>query len=335
VTYPAARNFEAALRSGQPVLTCEIAAGDSPDPQDLLRRARLVADLVDAVNIPDNTSGIAHLSGLAAAAILAREGFGTILHVTCRDMNRIGLQSQLVGAAALGVRNLLCLTGDHPVHGDQPQAKPVFDLDSLHLLRLAGSVRAGRYLSGRPIEPAPDLFPGSTENPFAPPYEFRPLRLRKKIEAGARFIQTQIIYNVPRFREFMTRVRDLGIDTQAPILAGVAPFRSARAARYMRDRIAGMEVPEPLVRRMQDAGTGPDRAESEGIRICVEIIEEVRAIPGVAGIHLMPIRWEEAVAEIAARAELRPARASGARAMAPGLATSARAAASRQEPRPS
>jgi 5,10-methylenetetrahydrofolate reductase len=335
VTYPAARNFEAALRSGQPVLTCEIAAGDSPDPQDLLRRARLVADLVDAVNIPDNTSGIAHLSGLAAAAILAREGFETILHVTCRDMNRIGLQSQLVGASALGVRNLLCLTGDHPVHGDQPQAKPVFDLDSLHLLRLAGSVRAGRYLSGRPIEPAPDLFPGSTENPFAPPYEFRPLRLRKKIEAGARFIQTQIIYNVPRFREFMTRVRDLGIDTQAPILAGVAPFRSARAARYMRDRIAGMEVPEPLVRRMQDAGTGPDRAESEGIRICVEIIDEVRTIPGVAGIHLMPIRWEEAVAEIATRAGLRSARAAGARAMAPGLAASARAAASRQEPRPS
>jgi 5,10-methylenetetrahydrofolate reductase len=335
VTYPAARNFEAALRSGQPVLTCEIAAGDSPDPQDLLRRARLVADLVDAVNIPDNTSGIAHLSGLAAAAILAREGFETILHVTCRDMNRIGLQSQLVGASALGVRNLLCLTGDHPVHGDQPQAKPVFDLDSLHLLRLAGSVRAGRYLSGRPIEPAPDLFPGSTENPFAPPYEFRPLRLRKKIEAGARFIQTQIIYNVPRFREFMTRVRDLGIDTQAPILAGVAPFRSARAARYMRDRIAGMEVPEPLVRRMQDAGTGPGRAESEGIRICVEIIDEVRTIPGVAGIHLMPIRWEEAVAEIATRAGLRSARAAGARAMTPGLAASARAAASRQEPRPS
>jgi methylenetetrahydrofolate reductase (NADPH) len=205
----------------------------------------------------------------------------------------------------------------------------------LHLLRLAGSVRAGRYLSGRPIEPAPDLFPGSTENPFAPPYEFRPLRLRKKIEAGARFIQTQIIYNVPRFREFMTRARDLGIDAKAPILAGVAPFRSARAARYMRDRIAGMEVPEPLVRRMEGAGPGPERAEAEGIRICVEIIEEVRAIPGVAGIHLMPIRWEEAVALIAARAGLRPARAGMTQAaVAPGIAASAGAAAVRKEPRP-
>lgn len=307
MTFPAARGFEAALRSGRPVLTCEIAAGDSPDPEDLVRRARLVSGLVDAVNVPDNTSGIAHLSGLAAAAILAREGIEPILHVTCRDTNRIGLQSQMVGAAALGVRNLLCLTGDHPVHGDQPQAKPVFDLDSLHLLRLAASVRAGRYLSGRPIAPAPDLFPGSTENPFAPPYEFRPLRLRKKVEAGARFIQTQIIYNVARFREFMRRVRDLGIDAQAPILAGVAPFRSARAARYMRDRIAGMEVPEALVRRMEGVGSAPEAAEAEGIRICVEIIEEVRAIPGVAGIHLMPIRWEEAVAEIARHAGLRAA----------------------------
>jgi methylenetetrahydrofolate reductase (NADPH) len=333
VSFPAARAFEAALRSGHPVLTCEIAAGDSPDPQDLLRRARKVSEFVDAINVPDNTSGIAHLSGLAAAAILAREGFETILHVTCRDMNRIGLQSQLIGAAALGVRNLLCLTGDHPIHGDQPQAKPVFDLDSLQLLRLAGSVRAGRYLSGRAIEPAPDLFPGSTENPFAPPYEFRPLRLRKKVEAGARFIQTQIIYNVPRFREFMNRVRDLGIDTQVPILAGVAPLRSARAARYMRDRIAGMEVPEPLVRRMEAAGSAADRAEAEGIRICVEIIEQVRAIPGIAGIHLMPIRWEEAVAEIASQAGLRPARAGVPRAVAPGRAVSAGAAAPRPDPR--
>ena len=333
MSFPAARGFEAALRSGQPVLTCEIAAGDSPDPQDLLRRARTVSELVDAINVPDNTSGIAHLSGLAAAAILAREGIETILHVTCRDMNRIGLQSQLVGAAALGVRNILCLTGDHPIHGDQPQAKPVFDLDSLHLLRLAGSVRAGRYLSGRPIEPAPDLFPGSTENPFAPPYEFRPLRLRKKVEAGARFIQTQIIYNVPRFREFMSRVCDLGIDAQVPILAGVAPLRSVRAARYMRDRIAGMEVPEPLVRRLEAVGSAPERVESEGIRICVEIIEQVRAIPGVAGIHLMPIRWEASVAEIAARAGLRPARAASPRLGAPERVVAAGAALPRPEPR--
>jgi methylenetetrahydrofolate reductase (NADH) len=311
---PAARGFEAALGSGHPVVTCEIAAGDSPDPAGLMRRLALVRDHVDAVNLPDNTAGIAHLSGLAAAALVAAAGVEPILHVTCRDINRIGLQSLLLGAAALGVRNILCLTGDHVVHGDQPDAKPVFDIDSLGLLRLTNVLRSGRYLSGRPIAPAPDLFPGSTENPFAPPFDFRPLRLRKKVEAGARFVQTQIIFNIPRFREFMTRVRDLGLDGQVPILAGVAPIRSARAARYMRDRIPGMDVPEALVRRLEQAGP---RAEAEGLRIGVEVVEEVRAIPGLAGIHLMPIHWEEAVPEIVRRAGLRPARAAGAPAVAP------------------
>jgi 5,10-methylenetetrahydrofolate reductase len=289
------------------VLTCEIVAGDSPDPAGLLARAATVRDHVDAVNIPDNTSGRAHLSGLAAAAIVAGAGLEPVLHVTCRDINRIGLQSLLLGAAALGIRNLLCLTGDHVVHGDHPEAKPVFDLDSLQLLRLVGTLRSGRYLSGRPIEPAPDLFPGTTENPFAPPYDFRPLRLRKKIESGARFVQTQIVFNLPRFRTFMSRVRDLGIDRQVPILAGVAPPRSARAARYMRDRIPGMDVPDALVKRME--GVPPARAEEEGLRIAVEIVEELRGVAGVAGFHLMPILWEEAVPEIARRAGLRPARA--------------------------
>ena len=304
---PATRRLEEAFASGRPVLTCEIAAGDSPDPSGLLKRAALVRDHVDAVNLPDNTAGIAHMSGLAAAAILAAEGVEPILHVTCRDVNRIGLQSLLVGAAALQVRNILCLTGDHMAHGDQPQAKPVFDLDSLQLLRLAGTVRSGRYLSGRPIAPAPDLFPGTTENPFAPPFEFRPLRLRKKIEAGARFVQTQIVYNLPRFREFMTRVTDLGLHEKAPILAGVAPLRSARAARHMRDRIPGMDVPDELVRRMDGAGPDRGRAEEEGIRICLEILEEARTIPGLGGFHLMPIHWEEAVPEIVSRAGLRAA----------------------------
>ncbi|HEV8121527.1 MAG TPA: methylenetetrahydrofolate reductase [Candidatus Polarisedimenticolia bacterium] len=304
---PATRRFEEALRSGRPVVTCEIAAGDSPDPSGLLRRAALVRDHVDAVNVPDNTAGVAHLSGLAAAAILAGAGVEPILHLTCRDLNRIGLQSHVLGAAALGVRNLLTLTGDHVVHGDQPDAKPVFDLDSLQLLRLIETVRAGRYLSGRPIVPPPDLFAGTTENPFAPPFDFRPLRLRKKIEAGARFVQTQIVYNLPRFRTFMARVRDLGLDARVPILAGVSPLRSARAARYMRDRIPGMDVPDAVIRRMEGVEPG-SRAEEEGLRICVEVIEEARTIPGLAGFHLMPIHWEAAVPEIVSRARLAPAR---------------------------
>jgi 5,10-methylenetetrahydrofolate reductase len=322
--------FEDALRSGRPVLTCEIGVGDGADPEGIRRRARLVRDHVDAVNVPDNTAGVAHLSAIAAGAILAREGIDPIVHVTCRDRNRLGLQSDLLGAAALGIRNLLCLTGDHMVHGDHPQAKPVFDLDSMQLLMLANHMtREGTYLSGRPLRPKPDLFPGAVENPFAPPYDFRPLRLQKKIEAGARFIQTQIIYNVERFAAFMTRVRDLGLDRRVPILAGVAPIRSLKGALLMRDHVPGMEIPDVLVRRMRQAGDERTRREEEGIRICVEVIERVREIPGIAGFHLMPIHWEEAVGEIARRARLAPARAATARdaggpsAMALGAVTTA------------
>ncbi len=306
---PRSTRLEDGLRSGLPVVTCEIATGDGADPGEVVRRARLVRDHVDAVNVPDNTAGVVHMSALAAAAILAREGVEPILHVTCRDRNRLALQSDLLGASALGVRNVLCLTGDHMVHGDHPGAKPVFDLDSIQLVGLAQVLRHGRYLSGREITPAPDLFPGAVENPFAPPYDFRPVRVQKKVEAGARFIQTQIIYNVERFEAFMEKVRDLGLDRRVSILAGVAPLRSARSARAMRDRVPGMEVPEAIVRRMDGAGSDRSRREEEGLRICVEIIERVRGIRGVAGIHLMPIHWEEAVAELSARARLRPARA--------------------------
>lgn len=301
--------FATALASGRPVVTCEISTGDGADPEAVLRRGRLVRDHVDAVNVPDNTAGMPHMSGVAAAALLVQEGIEPILHVTCRDRNRLALQSDLLGSAALGVRNVLCLTGDHMVHGDHPDAKPVYDIDSMQLVRLARRLTdEGRYLSGREINPRPDLFVGAVENPFAPPYDFRPTRLLKKLEAGAQFIQTQIIFNVDRFAAFMTRVRELGIDRRLPILAGVAPIRSVRAARHMRDNVPGMEVPEALIRRMEQAGEDRARREEEGIRICVEIIERLRAIPGIAGFHVMPIHWEAAVGEIVRRAGLAPAR---------------------------
>ena len=290
-THPASGSFEKALTSGLPVVTCEIATGDSANPEDVRRRARLVREHVDAVNVPDNTAGVVHMAALATSAILVAEGIDPIMHTTCRDRNRMALQSDLLGASALGIHNILCLTGDHMVHGDHPQAKPVFDLDSIQLVALAHHLTTeGRYLSGRPIDPPPRLFAGTTENPFAPPYDFRPLRLQKKIEAGARFVQTQIIFNVERFRTFMARVCDLGLDRRAPILAGVAPLRSARAAIYMRDHVPGMDVPEALVKRMEAVGTDRTRREEEGLKICCEIIEQVRGIPGIAGFHLMPIR---------------------------------------------
>jgi len=307
---PPRGRFELALRSGRPVVTCEISSADGADPEDVRRRARLVRDYVDAVNVPDNTGGVVHASPISSCAILVQEGIDPIMHMTVRDRNRLALQSDMLSASLLGIRNLLCLSGDHMIHGDHPQAKPVFDIDSVQLVALASYLtREGRYLSGREIKPPPDLFPGAAENPFAPPYDFRPLRLGKKIEAGARFIQTQIIFNVDRFEEFMGRVRDLGLDRKVPILAGVAPIRSVKAARYMRDGVPGMEVPEALIRRMERAGDKKARREEEGIRICVEIIDRLRNMPGIAGFHLMPIQWESAVAEICRQAGLKPATA--------------------------
>lgn len=302
--------FERALRSGRPVVTCEIGSPDGVDPADVRKRAKLVRDYVDAVNVPDNTGGVVHAAPIAACAILAQEGIDPILHMTCRDRNRMALQSDMLAANLFGIRNILCLSGDHMIHGDQPQTKPVYDIDSIALIDLANHLATtGTYLSGREIKPPPDLFPGCAAAPFAPPYEYRPIRLGKKVQAGARFVQTQIVFNVDRFREFMGRVHDLGIDKKVPILAGVAPIRSVKAATFMRDEVPGMEVPDRLVRRMESAGDDKKKREAEGIAICVEIIEEIRKIPGVAGFHIMPIAWESAVAKISRDAHLQPATA--------------------------
>ncbi len=305
---PVRGRFERALRSGRPVITCEIGSPDGADAADVRKRAKLVRDYVDAVNVPDNTGGVVHAAPIASCAILAQEGIDPILHMTCRDRNRMALQSDMLAASLLGIRNILCLTGDHMIHGDQPETKPVYDIDSVILLEVANHLtREGKYMSGREIDPPPDLFPGCAAEPFAPPYEFRPLRLKKKVEAGARFVQTQIVFNVDRFREYMGRVHDLGLDKRVPILAGVAPIRSVKAATFMRDEVPGMEVPDALVRRMQAAGDDKKKREAEGIAICVEIIEEIRKIPGIAGFHIMPINWESAVAKISREAHLQPA----------------------------
>ncbi len=234
--------------------------------------------------------------------------------MTCRDRNRIALQSDILGAYALGIRNVLCLTGDHQSFGNHPQAKGVFDLDSVHLIETVRRMRdEGKFLSGDElIGERPAMFIGAVENPFAPPYEFRALRLKKKVEAGAQFIQTQIVYNIQRFREFMARVGDLGLLDKVYILAGVSPIKTPGAARYMRDNVPGLDVPNEIVERMEAAGKGIEdkkaRAEAwrqEGITICVEIIQQLKEIEGVSGVHIMAIEWEEAVPEIVRRAGLR------------------------------
>jgi methylenetetrahydrofolate reductase (NADPH) len=288
-----ASHLEEVLRAGRFAVTAELNPPDSADPESVYQRARMIAPVCDAINATDASGAHVHMSSVGVCALLTRAGFDPVMQVSCRDRNRIAIQGDLLGAAAMGVRNVLCLTGDGVQAGDQPEAKPVFDLDSMTLLRTARILRdKGEFLSGRKLEVPPRLFLGAAENPFAPPYDFRPYRLKKKVDAGADFIQTQYCYDVPRLREFMAKVRELGVDQEVFILVGVGPLRTAKAAEWMRANVPGVSIPDEIIDRMKRGGKG------EGKRLCVEIIQQVREIPGVAGVHIMAYRQEELVPEI-------------------------------------
>jgi methylenetetrahydrofolate reductase (NADPH) len=301
----AGSRLERVLRSGRFAVTAELDAPDSADPDDVYKNALVLAGVCDAINATDGAGANCHMSSLGCCALLTRAGYETVLQVSCRDRNRIAIQGDLLGAAAMGVRNVLCLTGDDVSNGDQPEAKRVFDLDSVQLLQVARMMRdQGVLLSGRKLLTPPRLFLGAVENPFAPPYDWRPLRLAKKIAAGAQFIQTQYCFDVPRFAQFMQRVRDLGLHEQVYMLVGVGPLRSLKAAEFMRTRVPGVWIPDAVAARM--AKTPKAQQAEEGKQICVEIIQQVRAIAGVHGVHIMAYRQEEAVAEIIQRAGLFP-----------------------------
>lgn len=296
-------HLEQVLRSGRFAVTAEISPPDSADPKAVRRKGELLRDCTDAVNCTDHTGAMVHMSSLAVSAILVQMGIEPVMQMTCRDRKRLAMQGDLLGAAALGVRNVLCLTGDHVSAGDHPQARPVYDLDSIHLLRLARTMRdGGTYLSGRKLTAPPRLFLGAAENPFAAPFEFRPQRLAKKVEAGADFIQTQVVYDVERFAAFMQGVRDLGLHERVFILPSVGPLKSARMARFMRDRVPGVVVPDVVMERIER--TPESRQAEEGIRLAIETIQQLREIPGVAGVHIIAVRWEQAVAEVVERAGL-------------------------------
>jgi len=293
--------LETKLKLGQFVITAELAPPDSADPEDLLARAREFGDMVDAINITDGSSANCHLSSLAASVLLERQGYTPILQATCRDRNRIALQGDILGAAAMGIENLLCLTGDGVENGDHPGAKPVFDLDSTSLLDTVRGMRDdGQFLSGRKLTKAPGLFLGAAANPFAPPYDIRAAHLAKKVEAGARFIQTQYCFDVTALKTFMAHVRELGLEQKCFILVGVGPLVSAKAARWMSINVPGVHIPETLIERMQTAAN----PKEEGKQICVELIKEIIQIDGVAGIHIMAHRSENLIAEIIKEAGL-------------------------------
>lgn len=285
------------------IVTVEISPPDSPDPASLLRRAALFDGLVDAINITDGAGANCHMSSIAASAVLTAAGYTTVAQVSCRDRNRIALQGDVLGAAALGLRNVLCLTGDDVGQGDHPQAKPVFDLDSVNLLHILQGMRdRGEYASGRRLERAPCLFLGATVNPFVPPFVERVANLQRKVDAGARFIQTQFCFDVEQLEAFMHEVRARRLHERAAMIVGVGMLSTAKALRWMADHVPGVHVPPGVTERI--AAAADQRAE--GRRVCVETIQRIRRIEGVAGVHLMGHRNEEELARIIVDAGLCP-----------------------------
>ena len=290
---PAVSRLSELLQAGRFAVTAEIAPPASPDPQSLLERALPLRGLADAVNITDGAQARASMSALAAAAILAQNGIEPILQMSCRDRNRIALQSDLLGAAALDIRNLLMLRGDDPTSGDQPDAKPVFDLDTEALVATAVRMRdRGELPSGRALQGKPAFFVGATDSPIDPPPAWQPDRLRAKIEAGVQFVQTQFCMDVDILKRYLQRLADAGLEGRVSILVGIAPLASARSASWMREHLPGVIIPEAIVVRMERAV----EPKAEGRRICVELMRSLSEMRGVAGVHIMAPLNESAIA---------------------------------------
>jgi methylenetetrahydrofolate reductase (NADPH) len=297
--------FETALRSGKFVITAEVSPPDSADPNDVLAAADKLGRVADALNVPDSSGANCHISSFGAGVILSQAGYEVVLQMTCRDRNRIAMQSDLLAASAFGIKNVLCLTGDDVTIGDHPQAKRVFDLDSIQLLQIARIMRDdGIFLSGRKLSTPPKLFLGGADNPFVEPFDFRPLRLAKKIEAGAEFFQTQYCFDVERLKSHMQKVRDLGLHEKCFILIGVGPLRSEKTAEFMSTKVPGVFIPDEIVERMRKMPSQLKR--EEGKKICIEIIQQIKEIKGVAGIHMMAYKQEDTAVEIIEEAGLYP-----------------------------
>jgi 5,10-methylenetetrahydrofolate reductase len=329
--YIVGSNLEKALRAGYFVATGELGPPQSADRHEIEHKAQYLKGIVESVNITDNQTAVVRMSSISVAVMLLELGIEPNIQMTCRDRNRIAIQSDLLGAYALGCRNLLCLTGDHQTFGNHPHSKNVHDMDSLSLLQMCRDMRDSKiFQCGDKIKgQEPRFFLGAASNPFADPFDFRPYRLGKKAKAGADFVQTQLIFNVPKFREFMRRVVDLGLHKQTYILAGVGPIKSVPAAKYMATKVPGMDVDPEYIARLQDCTKGlpslaeikamdnpaeagearrlrKEATEAEGINICVEIINACKKIEGVAGVHIMAIEWEEAVDQIVRRTQIGP-----------------------------
>ncbi len=291
-------NLAKVLAAGEFAVCVEVSPPVGPNPDAVQKQIKLLKGYGDAYNVTDNQSATVHMSSLAVSIMLKQAGLEPIVQFTCRDRNRLGLQADMLGAAAFGIDHILCLSGDHPIWGDHPQCKSVYDMDSVNLIRMARMMRDCRvFENGKNIPKiAPDFFIGAVENPFAPPFDYRPMRVAKKVVAGAQFIQTQLIFNVDRFREFMKRVVDLGLAEQVAILAGVGPVKSLRVAEFMANEVAGVEIPQAIIDRLSPLSK-EDQSKA-GLDLCCEIAEQVREIEGVRGLHVMAVNWPDAVPQV-------------------------------------
>ncbi len=298
-------NLERVLRSGEFAFTGELGPPRGANAIKIREKARYLRNCVDAVNITDNPTAMVRMSSWGASIIALQEGLEPNYQMVCRDRNRLAMQSDILAAYANGIRNMVCLSGDHQDFGDHPDAMGVFDIDSIQLIRMVKTMRdEGKFAGGEPIDGPPRMFIGAAINPFADPFEFSVRRLAKKIRAGADFIQTQCIYNMTRFGEFILRASDMGLLGEVYLIAGITPLKSVRMAEYMQKDVPGMEIPDEIVSRLR--GVPKDREAGEGIQIACEQISLLKEIRGVAGVHLMAIEWEQKIPEIAERAGLLP-----------------------------
>jgi methylenetetrahydrofolate reductase (NADPH) len=298
-------NLEKVLTAGHFAFTGELGPPRGAHAEEVRKKAVFLKGRVDSVNITDNQTAMVRMASWAASLILIQEGLEPNYQMVCRDRNRLAMQADILGACALGIRNMLCLSGDHCQFGDHPNAKGVFDIDSMQLIATVKKMRdEGKFLSGADLDGKPQIFIGAASNPFADPFEWRVHRLAKKISAGVDFIQTQCIYNMAKFREFIRQANDMGLTEKAYILAGVTPMKSLGMAKYMKGKVPGMDVPDEIISRLQ--GVARDKQAEEGIKIALEQIAEFKEMKGVAGVHLMAIEWEHRVPEIAERAGMLP-----------------------------
>jgi methylenetetrahydrofolate reductase (NADPH) len=304
--YKAGTNLEKILSEGKFAVTGECGPPKSADGSVIETKAKLLGGYVDAVNITDNQTAVVRISSIASGYTAKQNGMEPIIQMTCRDRNRLAMQADLLGAHTLGIHNCLCLTGDHMSFGNHPEAKGVHDLDAINLIKMMKDMRdEHKFQNGDDMDPAPKFYIGCAENPFGDPFEFRAMRLKKKVEAGADFMQTQCIFNIPKFKLWMEEVRSMGLHQEVKILAGITPLKGVGGARYMKNFVPGMDVPDEIVDRMAGVEKGP-ASHAEGKKLAVEMIKELAEIEGVAGVHIMAVEWEEAVPEIVETAGLLP-----------------------------